>query len=69
MERLTFFLVVVGSCLKASSPGGSSLKYTTWAISARVLTLSVNVRLMTIGMILTLALRVPCVRRASLRGS
>jgi len=43
----------MGSCLKVSSYGGSSLKETSWAISARVLTWKVPVRLMTIGIILT----------------
>ncbi len=51
--------------------GGSSLKETSWAISARVLTLSVRVPslLMKIGMILMTTLRVQWVSRACLRGS
>ena len=39
--------------------GGSSLKETSWAISARVLTWNVHVLLMTIGMILISAFSVP----------
>ncbi len=39
--------------------GGFSLKETSWAISARVLTLNVPVLLMTIGIILVSALSVP----------
>jgi hypothetical protein len=39
--------------------GGSSVKETRWAISARVLTWNVFVLLMTIGMILISAFSVP----------
>ena len=48
-----------GSCLKVSSSGGSSANETSWEISARVFTWKVPVRLMTMGMILTSAFRVP----------
>ena len=67
-SAIAIFLYVVGSCLKVSSSGGSSLKETSWAISARVLTWNVLVRLMTIGIISTSALRVPCVWSASRSG-
>ena len=39
--------------------GGSSVKETSWAISARVLTWNVHVLLMTIGMMTISALSVP----------
>ncbi len=52
-------LAVFGSCLKVSSSGGSSLKETSWAISAKVLTWKMPVRLMTMGVIFTSAFRVP----------
>ena len=58
---LRFVLAVAGSCLKVSTSGCSSLKYTSWEISVRVLTWNVPFRLMTIGMILTSDFRVPCV--------
>ena len=61
MHVYAIFLVVVGSCLKVSSSRGSYLKDTIWAISSRVLTLSGPFWLMTIGMILSSALRVPWV--------
>ena len=67
-SAIAIFLAVVCSCLKVSTPGGSSLK-DSWAISGRVMTWNVPVRLMTIRMILTSDLRVLCVLRASLRGS
>ena len=51
-------LAVGGSCLKVSLSGGSSENETIWAISARVLTWKVPVRLMMMGMILTSAFRV-----------
>ncbi len=47
----------MGSCLKVSSYGGSSFKGSSWAIRARVLTWNVPVLLMTMGIILTSALR------------
>jgi hypothetical protein len=56
---LRVFLAVGGSCMKVSSSGGSSLNETNWAISARVLAWKVHVRLMTTGIILTSAFRVP----------
>ena len=58
-----------GSCLKVSSSGGSSLNETSWAISARVLTWKIVVRLMTMGIILTSAFRVPYVCSAGRSGS
>ena len=48
--------------------GGSSLKDTSWAISARVLTLNIPVMLMTMGIIFMSAFSVPWVLRVSLRG-
>ena len=51
----------LGNCLYVSASGGSSSKEMSCAISASVLTLNVPVLLMTIGMILMSALRVPCV--------
>ena len=60
----------MGSCLKVSSSGGSSSKETSWAISERILTMwKVPVRLMTMGMILRSAFRVPWVWSARLSGS
>ena len=59
----------MGICLNVSSSCGSSLNDTSWATSAKVLRFNVHVRLMTIGLILEFALRVPLVCRASLRGS
>ena len=50
-----------GSCLNMSSSGGSSANETSCAISASVLTWKVPVRLMTIGIILMSAFRVPWV--------
>ena len=52
------------SYLKVISSGDSSLKETNWAIAARVLTWKVQVRLMTIGIILTPAFKVPWVSRS-----
>jgi hypothetical protein len=59
----------MGSYLKAGTSGGSSLMNTSCTISARVLTLNVPDRMMTIGMIFTSAFRVPWVWMASMRGS
>ena len=59
----------LGSCLYVIASGGSSSRDTSCAISAKVLTLKVPVLLMSIGMILISACRVPCVCRACLRGS
>ncbi len=56
---IVILLAVGGSCLKVSLSGGSSANETSWEISARVLTWKVPVRLMTMGMILTSAFRVP----------
>jgi hypothetical protein len=56
---------VRGSCLKVSSSGDSSIHETSWAISARVLTWKVPVRLMTIGIISTFDFSVMYVCSAS----
>ena len=56
---MAILLAMRGSCLKVSSYGGSSLNEIIWAISARVLTWNVHVRLMTLGIILTSTFRVP----------
>ena len=58
-SAILIILAVGGSCLKVSSSGGSSANETSWAISAKVFTWKVPVRLMTMGMILTSAFRVP----------
>ena len=58
-SAIVILLAVRGTCLKVSSSGGSSLNEPSWAISARFLTWKVHVRLMTIGMVLTFAFRVP----------
>ena len=50
---------MVSSFLKVSSSDGFSLKDTSWAISAIVLTVNVFIWLINIGMILTSNLRVP----------
>ena len=57
------------SCLKVSSSGGSSANETSWEISARDFTWKVPVQLMTMGMILTSAFRVPWVCSAYWSGS
>ncbi len=62
-------LAVGGSCLKVSSSGGSSANETSWEISAKVYTWKVPVRLMTMGMILISAFRVPYVCSACRSGS
>ena len=54
---------------KVRYSGGSSVNETSWETSARVLTWNVPVRLMTMGMILTSAFRVPHVRSACRSGS
>ena len=58
-SAIVIFLAVGDSCLEVSSSGGSSAKETSLEISARVFTWKVPVRLMTMGMILTSAFRVP----------
>ena len=58
-SAIAILLAMRGSYLKVSSSGDSSLKGTSWAISAYVLTWKVHVRLMTMGIILTSACRVP----------
>ena len=67
-SAIAILLVVLGSCLKVSSSGGSSLKETSWAISAKVFTWKVAVRLMTMGIIFTSTSRVPLVFNASRSG-
>ncbi len=59
-SAIVTLLAVGGSCLKVSPSGDSSVNETSWEISARVLTTwKMHVRLMTMGMILTSAFRVP----------
>ncbi len=58
-RAIAIILAMFGSCLKVSSSGGSSLKETSWAISAKALTWKVPVRLITMGIIFTSAFRVP----------
>ena len=58
-SAIAIMLAVRGSCLNASPSGSSSLNETSWAISAKVLTWKVPVRLMAMGIILTSAFRVP----------
>ena len=65
---LRFLKFAMGSYLKVSSPGGSSLNETSWAISATVTTWKVPVRLMTMGIILTSVLRAPWILSASRSG-
>ena len=68
-SAIAFLLVVVDCCVKVRSSGGSYWKETSWGISANVLTSKVPVRLMTMGIILTSAFRVPWVWSASRGGS
>ena len=68
-SAMVICLAVMNRCLKVSWSGGSSANETSWAISAWVLTWKVPVRLMTIGMILTSAFRVPYVCNATRSGS
>ena len=68
-SAIAILLAMGDSCLKVSSSGGSSVNETNCEISACVLTWKVPVRLMTMGMILTFAFRVPWVCRACLSGS
>ena len=58
-SAIVVFFAVGYNCLKVSSSGGSSSNETSWEISARVFTWKVPVRLMTMGIILTSAFRVP----------
>ena len=58
-RAVAIILAAFDSCLKVGSSGGSSLNETSWAISAKVLTLKVPVRLMIMGTIFTYAFRVP----------
>ena len=62
-------LACLGSCLKVIESGGSSEWDTSCAISARVLTWSVPVLLITIGIIFMSTFMVPCIWRASFSGS
>ncbi len=59
----------LGSCLYVIESGSSSLKVTSCAISARVLTLNVPVLMMTIGIILMYACNVPYFCRVCFSGS
>ncbi len=68
-SAIAILLAVGDSCLKVSPFGGSFVIETSWEISARVLTWKVPVRMMTMGMILTSAFRVPKVCSACLSGS
>ena len=68
-SAIVSLLAVGGSCLKVSSSGGSSANETSWAISAKVFMWKVPVRLMTMGMILISAFRVPYVCSACRSGS
>ena len=68
-SAIVIFFAVGDSCLKVSWSGGSSAKETSWEISARFLTWKVPVLLMTMGMILTSAFRVPWVCSACRSGS
>jgi len=58
-SAIPILLAARGSCLKVSSSGGSFVNETSWAISARVLTWKVHVWLMTMGIVLTSAFKVP----------
>ena len=58
---IMILLAMEGSCLKVSSSGGSSVNEPSWEIFAMVLTRKVPVQLMTMGIILTSAFRVPYV--------
>ncbi len=68
-RAIAIFCAGRGSCLKVKASSGSSWKDTSWAISERVFTLNVPVLLMTIGITLTSAFSVPCMRRACLNDS
>ena len=68
-SAIVILLAVWGSCLNVSSSGGSSVNETSCEISASVLTWKVPARLMTIGMILMSAFKVPWVCRAWQSGS
>ena len=68
-SAIAIFLAMVGSCLKVHASGGSSLKDTSWAMSARVQTFNVPIWLIATGIIFKFAWKVPSIWRASLRGS
>ena len=68
-SAIVILLAVGGSCLNVSSSGGSFVNETSCEIPASVLTWRVPVWLMTIGMILMSALKVPWVCRAWRSGS
>jgi hypothetical protein len=68
-SAIAILLDGLGSCLKVSSSGGSSLNKTSCAISASVLTWKGPVRLITILIISISAFRVPWVWSASRSGS
>ncbi len=58
-SAIVILLAVVVSCLQVSVSGVSSANETSWEMSASVLTWKLPVRLMTLGMILMSAIRVP----------
>ncbi len=68
-SAIVIVVTVEGSFLSVSSSRGSFVKETSCEISASVLTWKAPVRLMTMGMILTSALRVPYVCSACRSGS
>ena len=68
-SAIVILFAVGSSCLNVSSSGGSSVSETSCEISDRVLTWKVPVRLMTMGIILTSAFRVPQVCNAYRSGS
>ncbi len=68
-SAIVILLAVGDSYLKVSPSGGSFANETSWEISARSFTWKVLVRLMTMGMILTSAFRVPKVCSACRSGS
>ena len=68
-RAIAMYCTGLGSCVYVSVSGGSSSKETSCAISARVVTLKVHVLLLTIGIILMSALRVPYVCIACFSGS
>jgi hypothetical protein len=58
-RAIASFCAGLGRCLKVKASGASPWKDTSWAISARALTLNVPVPLITIGNIWMSALIVP----------
>ena len=68
-SAIVIFLAVGDNCLKVSASGDSSVNEISCEISARVFTWKLLVRLMTMGMILTSAFRMPYVCSACRSGS